>query len=252
MATPVDLSKFPPSYLAANKSNQVVGVAVSFIVINTLATIFRAWARRISSKGRIMAADYLMPVSLLFNIGVCICLLRKYQYDQTPRIQLTKVLVGAQWGVGRHVVAVPMNNIIKFTYLVYYGMAPLYILAVTFSKLAIVDLYLNIFTDKRSRYITYAIGFILIASAVSNFIAVMAQCRPFASAVLYNPKADGWCHDIHAHFTWASLPNIITDFIMMILPIPLVWKLQQPWQVKAGIGLSFLMGSVYVLQVLEI
>ncbi|KAH8648135.1 hypothetical protein BGZ60DRAFT_343745, partial [Tricladium varicosporioides] len=222
-------SKFPPGYLEEDKSYQVVAVAISFIVINTLATGFRAWARRIQN-GKLMASDYLMPISLVFNIGICICL-----------------LLGAKWGVGRHVVAVPMEDLIHFTYLVYYGMAAIYIMAVTFSKLAIIDLYLHLFIDTPSRYISYMMGFIIIGSAISNFVTVMAQCRPFASAVLYNPKADGYCHNIHAHFTWASLPNIVTDFVMMILPIPLVLKLHQPWQVKLGIWMTFLVGSVGII-----
>jgi len=89
------------------------------------------------------------------------------------------------------------------------------------------------------------VGFIIIASAISNFVTVMTQCRPFASALLYDPKADGHCRDIHVHFTWGSLPNIITDFIMMILPVPLVPKLHQSWQVKLGIWITFLVDSLY-------
>lgn len=77
MATAPDLSKLPPGYLEEDKSYQVVAVAISFIVINTLATVFRAWARRIQ-KGKLMASDYFMPTSLIFNLGVCICLLREH------------------------------------------------------------------------------------------------------------------------------------------------------------------------------
>jgi hypothetical protein len=251
MSTAPGSSKFPPGYLEEDKSYQVVAVAISFIVINTIATGLRAWARRIQ-KGKPMASDYFMPISLIFNIGLCICLLREHHCHQISGIRLTKILVGAKWGVGKHIAAVPMGDIINFTYLTYYGMASVYVFAVTFSKLAILDLYLHIFIDTRSRYTSYILGFIIIGSLIGNFVATMAQCTPFANPLLYDPTAGGYCGNIHAHFTWASLPNIVTDFVMMILPIPMVLKIHQPWQVKLGIWITFLVGSLYESHILGV
>jgi hypothetical protein len=60
----------PPGYLQEDSSYQVVGVAIAFIVTNTLATVMRMFARRLQ-KTNLMASDILMPISLLFQLGVC-------------------------------------------------------------------------------------------------------------------------------------------------------------------------------------
>jgi hypothetical protein len=163
---------------------------------------------------------------------------------ETKQVILIDILVGARWGAGKHTLAVPQEDIIPFTLLNYYGIATIYLFAVTFSKLAILDLYLHIFIDKFSRYTTYSIGLIVILSLIANFVTVLAQCRPVS--FLWDPTGDGFCHDIQAHFTWASLPNIITDLVMLILPIPVIMKLYASWRVKVGILITFLVGSLYV------
>ena len=152
--------------------------------------------------------------------------------------------VDARWGAGKHALAVSPGDVVLFTILNYYGISTMYPCAVTFFKLAILDLYPHIFVEKRSRMITYALGVIVSLSCVANEIATIAQCKPVD--FLWNPTPGGWCQDIHAHFTWASMPNIITDFPMLLLPIPMIWKLHASWRVKASILVTFLVGSLYV------
>lgn len=214
----------PQGYLEADRSSQIVGVAIFFIIAEMLATALRVLARHLQRK-QWMWADIFMPISLLFNLGVCTC-----------------VLLGARWGSGKHTSAVPAADLRHFTILTYYGMATIYLCSVTFSKLAILDTYLHIFIDKFSRYAVYAVGSVVILSLVVNLPTVIAQCRPVS--FLWDPVPGGWCNDTHAHFTWASLPNILTDFMMLILPIPMIVKLHASWRVKAGIFITFLVGSL--------
>jgi hypothetical protein len=42
---------------------------------------------------------------------------------------------------------------------------------------------------------------------------------------------------------WQAILNIITDFLMLLLPIPLLWKLQVPLTQKLGLALIFALGS---------
>jgi hypothetical protein len=77
MASPLP-PNLPPGYLEEDKSYQVIGVSISFIVVNILATALRTCARHLQ-KSRWMWSDFLMPISLVFNLGVCTCALRKYQ-----------------------------------------------------------------------------------------------------------------------------------------------------------------------------
>lgn len=174
-----------------------------------------------------MWADVLMPISLVFNLGVCTC-----------------GLVAIRWGAGKNTMAEPEEEIVRFALLVNYGIAMVYLFAVTFSKLAILDLYLHVFIDRLSRYTTYATGLILILSLVANFVAVLAQCGRVSS--LADLTIEGFCYDLKPQFTWASLPNTFTDLAMLILPIPAIIKLHISWRIKVGILITFLVGSLYV------
>ena len=185
-----------------------------------------------------------MPISLLFNLGICTCALRKYHQSKGPGSDSDRyILVEARWGEGKRTTAVPAADNISLIILNYYGTSIIYLCAVTFSKLAILDIYLHIFIDRLSRYAVYAVGSVIILSLVVNFLTVITQCRPIS--VLWNPEPGGWCNNIHAHFIWSSLPNMLTDLMMLGLPIPMIWKLHASWRVKAGVFFTFLVGSLY-------
>ena len=152
--------------------------------------------------------------------------------------------MGARWGAGKHVQAVPPADLIPFTIITYYGNSPSYIFAVTLPKLAILDLYLHIFVERISRYLTYSVGVVLVLNLIVQLATLLGQCHPITQ--LWAPVSWGWCNDLHAQYTWGSLPNIVTDFAMLLLPIPMILKLHASWRVKLGISLTFLVGSLYV------
>jgi hypothetical protein len=130
-----------------------------------------------------------------------------------------------------------------------YGVACGYLLAVTFPKLAILDLYLHIFVKKAYRYATYAIGTVLIANAVINLPVILAQCQPVAAQ--WDDSA-GTCINMVVYWALGSLINIITDFVMFVPPIPMILTLQATRRVKASISMMFVLGSLYVLHHLHI
>jgi hypothetical protein len=51
-------------------------------------------------------------------------------------------------------------------------------------------------------------------------------------------------------FRYGSIPNIVTDVVMLILPMPLIWGLHVSTKVKIGLLVTFLLGSMWVIQLL--
>jgi hypothetical protein len=51
-------------------------------------------------------------------------------------------------------------------------------------------------------------------------------------------------------FRYGSIPNIVTDVMMLILPMPLIWSLHVSPKVKIGLLVTFLLGSMSVLRLL--
>jgi len=84
---------------------------------------------------------------------------------------------------------------------------------------------------------------VLIASAVCNIIANILQCIPLSAAWDLNDHGKH-CFDQNAYWRWGSFPNILTDVVMLGLPIPAISKLRLSWKDKIGLLLTFLAGGM--------
>lgn len=122
----------------------------------------------------------------------------------------------------------------------------LYAPAVTFPKLVILAIYLRIFVDKPSRIVCYIVAIITILACVVNIPLSIWQCSPPAFA--WDKTIEGgYCAvNVQSHIRWGSFPNIVTDLVMLIVPLPVIWRLHTSSRIKAGLTITFLVGSVYV------
>lgn len=112
--------------------------------------------------------------------------------------------------------------------------------AVTASKLVILHLYMRIFNnDRRYRIAIYIIGVIIVAYGLVCVISSATMCKPFSAYWTHKGK----CPNIIILWTLVPIPNIVTDVMMLLLPIPAVYKLRVSVYVKIGIFLTFLVGS---------
>lgn len=83
----------------------------------------------------------------------------------------------------------------------------------------------------------------LIGLTFATTVTTLAACRPFAAN--WNPGiADSRCLDKEAFFRYGSLPNIISDVVMLVLPIRVIWNLHTTTRLKVGLTITFLTGSL--------
>lgn len=118
----------------------------------------------------------------------------------------------------------------------------LYILSITLPKLTMLSLFLRIFVNRQQRRASYIIAIILLATALANIIANVTQCVPLD--YLWDKHGDGTCFNQNSYWRWASLPNILTDILMLGLPVPVILGTQMGWRDKAGVGVTFFAGSL--------
>ncbi len=119
----------------------------------------------------------------------------------------------------------------------------IYFAGVNVPKMAILALYRRLFPNKSNRYVIYALMVILIGLTVSTVVTALVACVPFAAN--WDPTLPGArCIDKEAFFIWGSLPNIITDIVMLILPVRIVWNLNTSTRLKIGLTITFLFGSL--------
>ncbi|KXX74578.1 hypothetical protein MMYC01_209686 [Madurella mycetomatis] len=119
-----------------------------------------------------------------------------------------------------------------------------YLATFSFPKLAICLLYRRLFPQRAVFIIMWLTAVILIGTAIAGLVTDLAACMPFDAhwAPLEVQKAQ--CIDKEPLFLWVNFPNIVTDVVMLILPLPIVWKLQTPFQLKVALTATFLIGSM--------
>lgn len=114
-----------------------------------------------------------------------------------------------------------------------------------FIKLSILKMYGEIFISRRFYISLWVVAAFMLSWAIAFSFTAIFQCMPIA----YNwdtTIAGGYCINYGAVALIAAALNIVTDFTLLLMPIPLVWRLQTSKQRKWQIILTFAMGSRYV------
>ena len=109
-------------------------------------------------------------------------------------------------------------------------------------KLSVLFLYLRLFSvGNWMRYSVYAC-FTLVAGAVlGGLLSLIFGCRPVK--IMYQwEQREGTCIDIPMHVLVVSIINMITDFIILILPLPTIWSLHLPTRQKLAVVMVFSVG----------
>ncbi|KAH9818212.1 integral membrane protein [Teratosphaeria destructans] len=146
-----------------------------------------------------------------------------------------------KWGMGYAVVPLASaTNAIKAVY----ASEVFYYFSIFLIKMSIMFLYLRLAADLEStlRKDTIILTVIFIAQFASTLVVVGVQCIPMAR--YWDHNAPGTCVNITAFFYSTNIFTIITDCIMLALPVPTLWRLQRPRTQRIGILAAFLMGGL--------
>lgn len=148
-------------------------------------------------------------------------------------------------GVGYHFAALEETDQAKTTVYFKYLLAVsfYYFFGVAIPKLAILALYLRLFTTKPYRRAVYIVAAIVAVTGIVCSVMSLNLCHPFE----YNwdrTIPNGKCVNEQAFYLWGSLPNIVTDVTILVLPMPIVWKLHASIRTKVSLLIAFLTGSL--------
>jgi hypothetical protein len=116
-----------------------------------------------------------------------------------------------------------------------------YNLSLTLSKLSILLLYLTFFVFRRDRIACFiVIGFVMLYG-IYLFVSNVFGCTPVD--YFWN-KSDPMGRCIQPKVLWLinAGTNIFTDFVIILLPMPLIFGLQMPVRQKIGLIFIFTAG----------
>ncbi|KAI9799628.1 MAG: hypothetical protein M1833_003943 [Piccolia ochrophora] len=108
-------------------------------------------------------------------------------------------------------------------------------------KISILLFLKRIFITPSFRIATNIVGAIVVAWWIAMEVTNFASCRPLE--VYWNRMLPGKCIDELAFFHANAISNVITDFVILVLPLPEVWKLQIPLGKKIALSAIFMLGS---------
>lgn len=117
----------------------------------------------------------------------------------------------------------------------------IYLPAINVVKLSILLLYLRIFTagQKFKIAIRATLAFVL-GLFIASQLSIIFACRPVKK--LFNPTLEGSCIDIRMHVNATSALNIFSDFVIWILPLPMIWTLKTSKRQKLAVSGIFATG----------
>ena len=118
-----------------------------------------------------------------------------------------------------------------------------------FTKVSILCLYRRIFVSQSFQRVCFVAIAMVVVWAFSCIMATIFQCVPLAGS--WNKTVEAKCIDKNAFWYGFAVTNTATDFILFLLPIRPVLKLQLHWKEKLGVMGVFALGLLSVIPGLE-
>lgn len=121
----------------------------------------------------------------------------------------------------------------------------LYGLSIALSKCAILFLYLRVFTTSNRTFTlsVYLVGLIVIATGTANTFVSVFQCSPVAYEWDKSLQG-GKCIDELTFARYMAIPNVVTGTLMLVMPLPLAWRLNLDISAKIALTATFLHGTM--------
>ncbi|KAK3291203.1 uncharacterized protein B0H64DRAFT_330769 [Chaetomium fimeti] len=114
-----------------------------------------------------------------------------------------------------------------------------YNLSLCFTKISILLLYFRVLTHDYIRKVTWGTMGIVVVYNIWGFGMYLTMCIPLQK--MWHSDLDGYCHPYEVWWALTYL-HIITDFMIFLIPIPVVVTMTIPLRQKAGLLVVFTLG----------
>ncbi|KAL0930150.1 uncharacterized protein CTRU02_214970 [Colletotrichum truncatum] len=212
-----------PAFRAESRAGEVYTVHIIFFVLSILSVIARLAAARVSGR-KFTWDDWLAAASLFFITGV-----------------FAGTMMWLRFGLGRHEIVVleedPMN--IVYFYQTIFANEILYPFGLATARLSLVVLYHRIFGLFNARYYLHGLMAFIMAWAVYATLPLILACKPVSNFWTTHKN----CIDISKLYISIAVGSIVTDFILIILPMPYAARLRMSWYKKVLLLMSFVFGG---------
>ena len=120
----------------------------------------------------------------------------------------------------------------------------LYAWNLAWTKTSLLLMYYRIFNMPHFKRMAWAVGSFVWAWVICIMFLFIFICVPVKK--LWYPNLPGHCIDQVGTWISNAASTILTDLIILLLPLPQIWKLQLRKTEKIGLTLAFSLGFLYV------
>ena len=123
-----------------------------------------------------------------------------------------------------------------------------YDISITLIRLSVVLFYYRIFgKDRWFKIALWITSAILIAWFIALTVLAVFQCSPVARQWDYS--IPGHCFSLYGTFVGVTISNVFVDVLLLVLPLPMLWKLQIKLKKKIALIANFMLGYRCVVMI---
>lgn len=151
--------------------------------------------------------------------------------------------------IGKHQVDVP-TDLLQGEMIAVSVDGFLYVLAMTLAKLSLLLFLYRIFSaNKKFRWAAWTLGIIITLWALLTIFIGIFSCHPLAASFNYKLRMDPSTVCSPESYLLENdfgFCNILADFMLLLMPMPLLWTLHMKLAKKIGVFAIFATGMMYV------
>lgn len=213
----------PTTIRTGDRGPGIIAVAVVGITVSTIAVVLRFWARAVTAKLTFWWDDWLILATVIFSH--------------------TFLALGIAWikfGLGKHIEAISMDNVLPGNYMAH-AATLVYAICIWLIKLSALCLFARIFGKSPTfRKVLWGFGFAVTGWFVCTAIIPWFNCTPVRKTI--EPFIEGHCFDRMGWFLASAFINAFWDFAILVLPMPVIWRLQMSLRKKISVTFVFVLG----------
>ncbi|KZL86818.1 integral membrane protein [Colletotrichum incanum] len=147
-------------------------------------------------------------------------------------------------GMCAHAWEMPLSRFERYSVTTYVA-APVFMLCNGFTKLSLLTFYLHLSPQKWFRAAVWT-GIVVVSLYTGCITMLMLfHCNPIRKAFDFTITG-GTCLDVGVLYMATAVSNIITDVMLFVLPMPMIFNLRMKMAQKIGAVFIFAIGSVTV------
>jgi len=175
--------------------------------------------------------DWLLVPSYVSTIGICAIALNMHHWETMGNPPGLEPIIDVEL----------LEPILKSIFALLQLLLPAY----AFTRYSILALYLRVFTGRSIRLLSYFMIAFITAQWISFALASTLQCNPVSH--YWDKTISGVCVDINKFNRSFTPVNVSADTIILLLPLPSIWRLKLSRTRKVGITFVFGLGTAALI-----